>query len=89
MTSNLFTRVWKHRTHTFAGLTDDYDSTHLLWFERHAWVADAIRREKRIKKWLRDWKLRLIETTNPDWLDLADDWFPENDPNWVPPEEPD
>ena len=57
--------------------------------ERHAWVVDAIRREKRIKKWLRDWKLALIERENPDWRDLAADWFPTNDPNWTPPEEPD
>jgi putative endonuclease len=89
MTSNLFSRVWKHKAHTFAGFTDDYDCTRLLWFERHAWVVEAIRREKRIKKWLRDWKLALIEQENPDWLDLAADWFPVNDPNWVPPEEPD
>ena len=41
------------------------------------------RRERRIKKWLRDWKLALIERDNPDWRDLAADWFP--DPNWTPP----
>ena len=52
-------------------------------------MVDAIRREKRIKKWLRDWKLALIERENPDWRDLAADWFPTNDPNWTPPEEPD
>ena len=43
----------------------------------------------RIKKWLRDWKLALIEDANPDWLDLAADWYPQNDPAWVSPEEPD
>jgi putative endonuclease len=48
-----------------------------------------MRREKRLKHWLRDWKLKLIEDANPDWRDLAADWFSENDPNWVPPEEPD
>ncbi|MBU1539099.1 MAG: GIY-YIG nuclease family protein [Alphaproteobacteria bacterium] len=89
MTSNLFARVWKHKTHGFPGFTDDHDCTRLLWFERHAWVVEAIPREKRIKKWLRDWKLALIERENPQWLDLAADWYLENDPNWVPPEEPD
>ena len=89
MTANLFARVWKHKTHAFPGFTDDYDCTRLLWFERHAWVVSAIRREKRIKKWKRDWKLTLIEEANPDWLDLAADRFPENDPDWIPPEEPD
>jgi putative endonuclease len=52
-------------------------------------VVDAIRQETRIKGWKRDWKLRLIEEANPDWRDLAAEWFPENDPDWVPPEEPD
>ncbi|WP_292130390.1 GIY-YIG nuclease family protein, partial [Brevundimonas sp.] len=60
MTSNLWARVWKHKTHAWAGFTDDYACTRLVWFERHAWVVAAIRREKRIKKWLRDWKLALI-----------------------------
>jgi len=46
-------------------------------------MLDAIRRERRIKKWLRDWKLALIEQDNPDWRDLAADWFP--DPDWTPP----
>jgi putative endonuclease len=52
-------------------------------------VVDAIRREKRIKKWLRDWKLKLIEADNPEWLDLAADWYRVNDPDWVPPEDQD
>ncbi len=57
--------------------------------QQHAWVVEAIRREKRIKKWLRDWKLALIERYNPDWLDLAADWFDGIDPNWTPPGETD
>src|SRR6478672_6211103 len=47
----------------------------------------ASRREKRLKKWLRDWKLALIETDNPEWRDIAADWYPVNDPNWTPPPE--
>ena len=89
MTSNLFARVWKHRTGAFEGFTDDNGCTRLVWFERHQWVVAAIRREKRLKKWLRDWKLKLIEDANPDWADLAADWFPENDPDWTPPVEAD
>lgn len=46
-------------------------------------MTEAIRRERRIKKWLRDWKRALIERDNPDWRDLAADWF--SDPNWTPP----
>ncbi|HEX8470206.1 MAG TPA: hypothetical protein VF633_03760 [Brevundimonas sp.] len=50
-------------------------------------MTTAISHEKRIKGWKRDWKLALIETANPDWLDLAANWYAETDPNWVPPPE--
>lgn len=89
MTANLHARVWKHKAHAFTGFTDENDCTDLVWFEPHALVTDAIAREKRLKKWLRDWKLKLIEDTNPQWLDLAADWYPVNDPNWTPPSEAD
>ena len=89
MTANLYNRVWQHKNHTFRGFTDRHDCTRLVWFERHAWVVQAIRREKRIHKWLRDWKLKLIEDANPEWRDLAADWYPVNDPNWEPPPEED
>ena len=52
-------------------------------------MTNAIAREKRIKKWKRDWKLKLIEDANPGWVDLAADWYPVNDPDWVPPPEAD
>ena len=89
MTSNLLARVWKHRNGTFECFTSDHGVTRLVWFERHALVVQAIAREKRLKKWNRDWKLKLIEDANPQWLDLAADWYPVNDPNWVPPPEAD
>lgn len=85
MTANLVARVWKHRCGLFEGFSKTYDCTRLVWFERHTWVVGAIAREKRLKKWSRDWKLKLIETANPEWVDLAQDWYPTNDPNWAPP----
>ena len=48
----------------------------LVYFEECASALDAIHREKRIKKWPRAWKVNLIRTANPDWLDLAVDWYP-------------
>ncbi|WP_421730398.1 GIY-YIG nuclease family protein [Brevundimonas sp.] len=87
MTSNLFARVWKHRNGTFDGFTKTYGCDRLVWFERHVWVTEAIQREKRLKKWRRDWKLKLIEDANPGWDDLAADWYPVNDPDWRPPVE--
>ncbi|KQY91287.1 GIY-YIG nuclease family protein [Brevundimonas sp. Root1423] len=89
MTANLTARAWRHRTGAFQGFSKTYGCTRLVWFQRFDWVTEAIRREKQIKEWKRDWKLRLIEDANPDWLDLTADWFPENDPDWTPPEEAD
>lgn len=88
MSANLEARVWKHRAGTFEGFSKRYGCTRLVWFERFGLVVDAIRREKRIKEWKRDWKLKLIEESNPGWVDLAADWFPVNDPDWSPPLEP-
>ena len=89
MTANLTARVWKHRTGVFDGFSTRYGCTRLVWYQPFVWVTSAIRREKQIKEWKRDWKLALIEETNPGWLDLAADWYPVNDPDWTPPEEPD
>lgn len=75
MTSNLTERVHQHRTGAVEGFSRRYGCTRLVWFQSFALVEDAIRREKQIKEWKRDWKLRLIEDANPDWLDLAADWF--------------
>lgn len=87
-TCNLLRRVGEHRNGRFEGFTRRYGCTRLVWFERHAWLTRAMRREKQLKQWLRDWKLKLIEDGNPDWRDLAADWFPVHDPGWTPPPEP-
>jgi len=71
VTSNLVQRIHHHRTGTFPGFNADHDCTRLVWFECHETMETAIRREKRIKEWQRNWKLTLIETTNPHWSDLS------------------
>jgi hypothetical protein len=55
-----------------AGFTKKYNVDRLVWFEAHDDVNVAIRREKEIKKWRRDWKIELIEADNPDWLDALE-----------------
>ena len=70
VTSNLPARVWQHRTNAADGFTRRYNLHRLVWFEPHADAEAAITREKRLKKWRRPWKLRLIEEQNPDWRDL-------------------
>ena len=70
MTGNLVTRVWQHRTHALPGFSDRYNLTRLVWFEMHCEPREAIRREKALKRWNRDWKIVLIERANPVWCDL-------------------
>ena len=72
VTSDLVRRVWEHKQHAVPGFTDDYDVTSLVYVEKHSEIREALRREKRLKKWNRQWKLALIEQSNPDWEDLFD-----------------
>ena len=73
VTSNLYARMREHREGTFEGFTKKYDVKQLVYYEAHATMADAIKRESQIKKWRRLWKIRLIEQMNPTWADLFDD----------------
>jgi len=70
VTSNLMKRVWEHKTKAIPGFTVRYGVDRLVWFESHESAEAAIRREKQIKEWKRDWKINLIERENPYWLDL-------------------
>ena len=72
VTSRLAGRVWEHRTGLNKGYTSRYRIRMLVWFEVHADIVTAIRREKQIKDWKRDWKIQLIEWSNPYWDDLYD-----------------
>lgn len=70
VTSDLVGRVWQHREHVVDGFTRKYGVTRLVWYELHGDMHSAIAREKRIKKWNRAWKIRLIEEKNVVWRDL-------------------
>ena len=70
VTSDLGGRVWQHKSKAVSGFTARYGIDRLVWFESHDTVDEAIRREKRIKEWKRDWKINLIEQDNPHWIDL-------------------
>ena len=70
VTSDLVKRIWEHRNDVEEGFTKRYGVHLLVYFETHARIDDAILREKRIKKWRRAWKIRLLETMNPEWNDL-------------------
>ena len=70
VTSNLVRRVWQHRKHLAKGFTKKYGLTHLVYYEQHGDMYEAIKREKTIKNWRRTWKIKLIEDANPNWVDL-------------------
>jgi putative endonuclease len=75
VTSDVVRRAWEHRTGETEGFTKYYGVHHLVYAEFHETMADAIMREKRIKKWRRAWKLHLIERDNPQWRDLYDEYI--------------
>jgi putative endonuclease len=70
VTNDLVRRVYEHRTKAAPGFTRRYGVDKLVWFEIHDTAEAAITREKKLKKWRRDWKIRLIEESNPEWVDL-------------------
>ena len=77
VTNNLQRRVFEHRNDLVDGFTSKYRMHRLVFFESTNDVRVAIAREKQIKGWLRKRKIELIETQNPQWHDLAEDWFTE------------
>lgn len=70
MTNDLVRRVGEHKHGRIDGYTRDRGIDRLVWFERHRHVDRAILREKRIKRWRREWKFALVEEGNPRWGDL-------------------
>jgi putative endonuclease len=70
VTNNLIRRIYEHKQGLADGFTKKYQLHHLVYFEKHIDITEAILREKIIKKWCRDWKIHLIERNNPYWIDL-------------------
>ena len=75
VTNDLLRRVDEHRHKLVDGFTKRYNITRLVYFESFTHVRDAIAREKQIKAWSRQKRIALIRSTNPEWNDLAKDWF--------------
>lgn len=70
VTSNLPKRIWEHKNGVVDGFSKRYNIKTLVHYEQFDDMPHAIEREKRLKKWNRAWKLRLIEENNPTWNDL-------------------
>jgi len=71
VTTDLSKRIYEHREGLVPGFTRKYGVKRLVYVETYDDVSDAILREKWMKEWRRDWKIRRIEEENPDWRDLA------------------
>ena len=74
VTNDLQRRVYEHKQHLIEGFTSKYHITCLVYFEETSDVNAALTREKQIKGWLRSKKVDLIESINPDWRDLSEEW---------------
>jgi len=70
VTNNLIKRTYQHKYKLLEGFTKRYNLDKLVYYEVHNNPSSAIIREKRIKKWRRAWKIKLIESMNPEWQDL-------------------
>jgi putative endonuclease len=70
VTNDLVRRIGEHKLKIAESFTKTHEVTRLVYFEIFDQIEHAIRREKRLKKWPRAWKISLIEKQNPDWIDL-------------------
>jgi len=77
VTVKLRERIYEHEHDLIEGVSSKYKCHRLVYYETFNSVTDAIAREKQIKGWRREKKVKLLESMNPEWKDLAADWFPE------------
>ena len=77
VTVPLYKRVWEHKNNLGGYFTSKYKCHRLVYFEQFTSVEDAIAREKQVKGWRREKKDALVESKNPEWKDLAEDWNPD------------
>jgi putative endonuclease len=73
LTSNLPQRIWQHKNKVADGFTKQHDIRMLVYYEVYDVYENAAKREKRLKRWPRAWKMKIIEEMNPDWKDLYED----------------
>ena len=75
VTNDLERRMFEHKQGLYEGFSKKYGLNRLVYFETYQFISDAIKREKNMKKWKRQWKINLIEEGNLNWNDLSVDWF--------------
>ena len=75
MTNELERRIAEHKGKQIRGFTHKYNIDKLVYFEEFETSDEAFQRERQMKKWKRDWKIEIIENKNPEWKDLANNWY--------------
>ncbi len=75
MTNELERRIAEHQGKQIKGFTYKYNVDQLVYFEEFENYNEAFQRERQMKKWKRNWKVELIENKNPEWKDLASNWY--------------
>ena len=75
VTSDPVKRIWEHKHKVVTGFSERYSLNRLVYYELHETMELAITREKQLKKWNRNWKLRLINNMNRGWRDLSDELY--------------
>lgn len=78
VTNSVAARVWQHKNKVTPGFTSRYNCDRLVYFEDYDEIEQAIAREKQIKSWSRAKKNALIAQMNPEWNDLAENWYAES-----------
>ncbi len=73
ITNDIYGRIWEHKTKTFKGFSSKYNIDRLVYYEIFEDVDEAITKEKKIKRWNREWKVDMINDFNPTWKDLYND----------------
>jgi len=71
VTNDIERRIYEHKNKLVEGFSSKYNLNKLVYFEETSDIRTALEREKRLKKWNRDWKIRLIKEKNPNWEDLS------------------
>ena len=74
VTNNLERRIFEHKNKLIKGFSKTYGLNSLVYYESFQHINDAIKREKNMKKWKREWKIKLIESENKYWKDLSESW---------------
>lgn len=73
MTNNILRRIYEHKEGIASRFTGAYNCRYLVYYEVYPTILQAIRREKQVKNWHRDWKITLIRKRNPEMRDLSDE----------------